>query len=312
MFQAFGEVIGACITLDSVRATFGREIAKRGYTASACRSLRPSGGDGWHYFFRDCPRAWPTLSDARNFDRRSAVLAEARKRLLPFTWEEVRAGRRFSAEESEVWEAAAGFGWINGFVVPIHGPFGYFACVGMDSPERDLDRSAETRLYLRMIALLAHERCFALSGFFRPPDPAETLTTRERECLRWVAAGKTDWEIGVILGISASTVRFHLDRARGKLGVRTRVQAVARFEAYGSWQRPIPKSNPSFRARVKRSDRIARKNRTREVAAASRLGRPALQSPPPFAPHPAVRALISMSKAELAGAGNAREAKAPS
>jgi LuxR family quorum sensing-dependent transcriptional regulator len=62
----------------------------------------------------------------------------------------------------------------------------------MDSPERDLDRSVTTRLRLQMIALLAHERCFALSGFAKPVDPSESLSARERECLRWVAAGKTD------------------------------------------------------------------------------------------------------------------------
>jgi hypothetical protein len=126
MYQAFGEVTGACTTVDSVRTAFGCEIAKLGYTASACRSLCPSGGGTWHFFFRDCPRAWPKLSDARKFGARSVVLAEARKQLLPFGWEDVRAGRTFSAEENEVWEAAADFGWVNGFVVPIHGPFGHF------------------------------------------------------------------------------------------------------------------------------------------------------------------------------------------
>jgi DNA-binding CsgD family transcriptional regulator len=85
-----------------------------------------------------------------------------------------------------------------------------------------------------MIALLAHERCFALSGFAKPVEPSESLSARERECLRWVAAGKTDWEISVILGISAATVRFHLDRSRHKLGVRSRAQAVARLELWAS------------------------------------------------------------------------------
>jgi LuxR family quorum sensing-dependent transcriptional regulator len=117
----------------------------------------------------------------------------------------VREGRTFSAGDQEIWEVSAAFGWINSSVVPIRGPFGYFACVGMDSPERNLDLSAETRSRLQMIALLAHERCFTLSGFAKLADPAEALTARERECLRWGAAGKTDWEIGVILGISAAT-----------------------------------------------------------------------------------------------------------
>jgi len=57
----------------------------------------------------------------------------------------------------------------------------------------------------------------------------DVLTPRELECMRWVANGKTDWEIGKILSISQSTVRFHLDRARLKLNAKTRAQAAARL-----------------------------------------------------------------------------------
>ena len=53
------------------------------------------------------------------------------------------------------------------------------------------------------------------------------LSVREYDCLRFVAEGKTDWEISVILGISASTARFHVDRARVRLGAVNRAHAVA-------------------------------------------------------------------------------------
>ncbi len=55
----------------------------------------------------------------------------------------------------------------------------------------------------------------------------EQLTDREREVLACVALGHTSKEIGVTLGISAGTVRTHTERARRKLGSRTRAQAVA-------------------------------------------------------------------------------------
>lgn len=53
------------------------------------------------------------------------------------------------------------------------------------------------------------------------------LTRRERDCLEWVAGGKSSWEIGRVLGISEATVNFHLGNAATKLGVRGRVSAVA-------------------------------------------------------------------------------------
>jgi len=54
-----------------------------------------------------------------------------------------------------------------------------------------------------------------------------SLTARELECLRWTAQGKTDSEIGTILTISARTARFHIENAKRKFGVSTRIQAVA-------------------------------------------------------------------------------------
>ena len=57
------------------------------------------------------------------------------------------------------------------------------------------------------------------------------LTDRERDAVAWVAEGKSDWEISVILGVSESTIRFHVDNARKKLGAVNRAQAVARLAA---------------------------------------------------------------------------------
>jgi len=52
------------------------------------------------------------------------------------------------------------------------------------------------------------------------------VTVRESEVLAWVAAGKSDWAIGQILNISNKTVNFHVENAKRKFGVGTRVQAV--------------------------------------------------------------------------------------
>lgn len=53
-----------------------------------------------------------------------------------------------------------------------------------------------------------------------------TLTNREIECLSWTSKGKTAWEVGVILGISQSTVVTHLNNGRYKFGVYSKHEAV--------------------------------------------------------------------------------------
>ena len=54
------------------------------------------------------------------------------------------------------------------------------------------------------------------------------LTPREAEVLRWVAAGKTNREIGLILSLSPRTVTKHLEHIFAKLGVETRTAAASR------------------------------------------------------------------------------------
>ena len=59
------------------------------------------------------------------------------------------------------------------------------------------------------------------------------ITSREKECLFWVAMGKTDEEIGELLSIGKWTVVSHLKSAKYKLGSVNRTSAVARALATG-------------------------------------------------------------------------------
>ncbi len=85
---------------------------------------------------------------------------------------------------------------------------------------------------LRQVAHLPHQT--------QPVDatPVEALlqhdyglSARETEILHWVAAGKTNPEIGLILDISTFTVKNHLQRVFKKLDVSNRAQAVSRIKA---------------------------------------------------------------------------------
>lgn len=65
---------------------------------------------------------------------------------------------------------------------------------------------------------------------------AAMLSRRESECVSLVADGKTDGEIGLILHISCRTARFHIDNARRKFGVATRVQLIVKLLREGVLQ----------------------------------------------------------------------------
>lgn len=71
-----------------------------------------------------------------------------------------------------------------------------------------------------------------VAGGMRPPGrgPAELLSlgvsVRESEVLYWVAQGKTNPEIAVILGIGRRTVATHVEHILAKLGVENRCAAA--------------------------------------------------------------------------------------
>lgn len=58
--------------------------------------------------------------------------------------------------------------------------------------------------------------------------PSPSLTPRELEVLRWTLEGKTAWEVGVILAISARTAAIHANNATRKLDCVNKHQVALR------------------------------------------------------------------------------------
>ncbi|MGN6766037.1 MAG: helix-turn-helix transcriptional regulator [Rhizobiaceae bacterium] len=58
-------------------------------------------------------------------------------------------------------------------------------------------------------------------------EPADPLSERERECLFWVAEGKTTDDVALIVGVSANTANRYIAQAIRKLAAPNRAKAVA-------------------------------------------------------------------------------------
>jgi DNA-binding CsgD family transcriptional regulator len=59
-----------------------------------------------------------------------------------------------------------------------------------------------------------------------PLQTALGITAREAEVLLWVAQGKSNAEVGVILGMAEKTVKQHLGSIFAKLGLENRNAAT--------------------------------------------------------------------------------------
>ena len=80
-----------------------------------------------------------------------------------------------------------------------------------------------------------HAGCFLLlvdeqGGDGCPTGPSVDLSPREQEVAEWLGQGKSNEEIAIILGISAHTVKNHIDKIFRKLGVENRCAAAAALQ----------------------------------------------------------------------------------
>lgn len=147
--------------------------------------------------------------------------------LAPVDWGRFVRDAKFHA----VFGAADDFGISSqGITVPIRGPYGDRGLLSVTAsmPHADWKRlSRQIVGELQMAAVHLHDAVMR-AGLLIPALARPTLSAREREVLQWVAAGKSQQDIGDILSISPRTVEVHMRSAREKLGALTTAQAVGR------------------------------------------------------------------------------------
>jgi DNA-binding CsgD family transcriptional regulator len=115
----------------------------------------------------------------------------------------------------------------------------YFAFSNFD--RRLIDKLRTMMQILGPHLHLAYMRATSWGDRGQPPSKSWTLTDRETEIMRWVAEGKTNWEISIILNVSLNTIKFHLKNIFQKLGgVENRWVAVAQWQNTGLSHRTAP------------------------------------------------------------------------
>ena len=127
------------------------------------------------------------------------------------------------------WHAAfarLGGGYLDHVVR--HGAGEQYAQVG--TAKHVLQVLVTAREYLGLAAELAVKRYAVMYPLYlkRASVNVEPLTASEREVLQLLCSGLSNAEIAQLLGVRLRTVKFHLGNVYSKLGVKTRVQAIAR------------------------------------------------------------------------------------
>lgn len=189
------------------------------------------------FHLKNCPEEW--VRDAVSSDAATDPLhRRALREVTPIFWHEL-------VPYEPTWIARARkFGLATGVTLPVHGPDGRWSSLslmknrGGAGAERDI-RAAIGKCHL--LAAFIHEVTDRIMrNHVEPAIAAEeckiercSLTERERDCLTWIAAGKTTAQAADILSVAERTVVFHLANARRKLGVANSHHAIMKAVSLG-------------------------------------------------------------------------------
>lgn len=202
-------------------------IQKHGFESFLIADLPPQGSAFERFIILNSwPANWFEHYVKKRYYDVDPVAVHARNTTDPFYWSEAveQAPRRRSPLAAQVMAEAADNGLKDGMVVPIVGSVGDQSCVTMGGTRRDHD--PRSRNALTLLSMFAVHKAREIRLQKRSAATFECPSPRELECLSWVAVGKTDEDIGEILGIQADTVGVHVRRATAKLDACTRTQAV--------------------------------------------------------------------------------------
>ncbi len=176
------------------------------------------------------PEGWLQYCVDQNYDDIDPLSEHALTKHMPFLLEDVLQ-KGLPRRQMLAIQDTANNGMPNFFVIP-HYARGAASMVYITGENLNPDPHDCALLHFGAIHMMA--RILDLqeqqNGHAAPP----ILSRRERECLQWVAAGKSDWEIGGILSLSEKTVNEYVERAKQKFSVATRAQAIVLALTYGA------------------------------------------------------------------------------
>jgi DNA-binding CsgD family transcriptional regulator len=218
-------------TLAACSELFREAILPYGFDTFACGELDMDNRTRNAFYIIGWPEAWTKFYVGSGLIHRDPLVDELAHRHEPFTWSDLRADKKLHKIGRAALAAVAAAGWNEGLVVPVPRGVKRVGLVSLVGHRDDLDAQALAHLCLISLALHSHARTLvSREGFAVPPAG---LTSREIECLALVAEGMSDKSIADRLGIAMSTAHEHVENAKRRLGVRSRVHMVAIAAALG-------------------------------------------------------------------------------
>jgi LuxR family quorum-sensing system transcriptional regulator CciR len=178
------------------------------------------------------PEDWVEYYDENSLGVSDPVHRASHVTSVGFAWSEIPRMIAMTAKDHEILIRGEGRGIGDGFTVPANVPGESNGSCSFANPTGTAIREEDLPV-AQLVGAFAFEAARRLWRMRSPLiNPLPRLTDRQRECVLWVARGKSDWEISRILGIQHETVIRHLKQARERFGVgkRTMLAIHALFD----------------------------------------------------------------------------------
>ena len=175
------------------------------------------------------PDKWVDHYDRNALVFRDPVHRASHVTSIGFTWNRLPDMVYLTPADQRMLDLGREQGIGNGFTVPAHVPGEAHGSVSFvvetGSPLPD-----ETLPIAQLVGVFAFEaaRRLCLPRGYRPAHRYPRLTDRQRDCVLWVALGKSDGEIATILGLSRETVTEHVGQACQRYDVNKRTSLITR------------------------------------------------------------------------------------
>lgn len=167
------------------------------------------------------PDEWARRYVTQGYARHDPTVRRLCTSATPFDWSTVQPDTPVAGR---IMHEAGDFGIRAGITVPFVMLDGEPGGISVSGPRIEIDPAE--RVAVNLVATYAVGQLLLMSSRTTAREPVR-LSPREREALQWAAEGKTDIEIGLVMGITAAGVDYHLRSARSKLDTVNRAHTVA-------------------------------------------------------------------------------------
>ena len=217
--------------LTELATTFYNAIKKLGCTHFICLShVNVFSPPEDAVILSNYPMEWGLHHHAQGYHKSDPIMETCKSQITPFTWSNERWRATLDLNKANILNEASEFQLSEGHTIPIHTGDGYPASCSVVFQQGEV--APEALAVIHMMSIYLYETAIKMK-VRENKKMKKDLSLRQKQCLEYIAQGKSDWAISKLLSISEHTVQYHVKEILRRYKVSSRNQAIIRGLFYG-------------------------------------------------------------------------------